>query len=346
VTDTARAALTAFAGRCSERLAQHFARWRADVPAALNPPTPADLYDAVTALTLRPAKRLRPALAYHAALCIEAELDPRVLLDACLALELLQTALLVHDDIMDRDDERRGGPAVHASMARATSDPHLGDALGILGGSLALALAQRLLCEAGLPPAATASAALDLARMQTDVIYGQHLDLIGGAPAPRVQDLKTTSYTTRGPVRFGARLAGGSPASLAALEAYATPLGRAFQTRDDLLGVFGDPRRLGKPVGADLREGRRTELVALALERADDAQAAALHVALGNPAATPAALDAACAAIEATGARRELEALIQRKTSEAVAALEGAALRDEGRQFLRGIATLLAERVA
>ena len=340
----ARAALVRFADLANARLAWHFDRWHETLPEPERRPGPSDLFEAVRDLTLRGGKRLRPALAYYAARCVGSDVADDSLLDAALSIELLQSSLLIHDDIMDRDAERRGGPTVHALMTEATGSAHVGNAIAILAGSLACALSQRLLCESGLPIPQRVAAHRELARMQELVIYGQHLDLIGGAPPDRISKLKTTSYTTLGPVLLGGAVAQASPERTASLRAYATPLGLAFQGRDNLLGVFGDPKQLGKPVGADLREGKRTELVVFALDRADAQQRQQLNAVLGNAEASQSDLDGACGILSATGAKKHLEDLIDRATERSLQALETSTLLAPGRQILGGIALLLARR--
>lgn len=341
----ARQTLAAFKSRADRRLEALAAEWIARA-ASLGDraPTPVDLVRSVTDLTGRGGKRVRPALAYHAALCFDHGLDDGALLDATLSVEVLQSYLLIHDDLMDRDPVRRGGPSAHEALSTLANDRGVGEALAVLAGDLGCAMAQELLLGDGLPPSRALAATRELARMQWEVILGQHLDIVGGAPSAVVHDLKTASYTTRGPVRLGAALAGAEAEALGRLTRYGTPLGVAFQVRDDLLGTFGKPDDLGKPVGADLRAGKRTALVELALERATGPGRKALEAVLGDPAAPDEAVAAACAVIEETGTRRDCEERVSRLTGEALAALEGCAFREEGLSFLRGLALLLADR--
>ena len=298
----------------------------------------------MTELTLRGGKRVRPALAYHAAYCFDHGLGDECLLDAALSVELLQTYLLIHDDVMDEDGERRGGPSVHVAMTRQTGSEPRGRSLAILAGDLGCAMAQELLVATTLPKERAIAAMRELVRMQWEVIQGQLLDVVGGAPPAVVQDAKTASYTTRGPVRLGAALAGADASATACLERYGTPLGQAFQLRDDLLGVFGKAASLGKPVGADIRAGKRTALVEEALAEADESQRAVLSSTLGDAAASDEDVAAACRVIEETGARRRTEALIDQLTTEALAVIADCGLREEGLSFLRGVALLLADR--
>ena len=205
------------------------------------------------------------------------------------ALELFQTYLLVHDDLMDGDDVRRGGPSLPALM-RSSFPGEQAEAMSVLAGDLAAAWAQRAAFETDLEPARVVLAARELARVHEHVVEGQILD-VGGAPrdareVEAMHALKTASYTVRGPVVIGARLAGARDAQIAALVGFADPLGVAFQLRDDVLGTFGEPGATGKPAGNDLREGKRTALVVDALRDAQAPRLSAACSAAGTP-ATP-----------------------------------------------------------
>lgn len=340
----AKDALAAFASDANARLAELFALWREELPVSGGQVTAAQLFDCVSELTLRGGKRLRPALACFAALCFDHELPNTVLLDAALSTELLQTALLIHDDIMDRDDTRRGGPTVHRQLEVATDDAHDGASLAILAGSVAYALSDRLLAETGLPDDRYRAANAELIRMKYEVLYGQLFDMVAGAPPSVIHQWKTSSYTTLGPMRLGAAVAGAPPSAIPTLAAVATPLGRAFQMRDDLLGVFGESAATGKAVGADLREGKRTDLVSYVLEHGDDGQVAAVEAVLGHPDASVEAVSAACEAIEGCGARAWVVQEIDSLTKAAIQRIERADLRSEGANLLEGVARALAVR--
>src|SRR6266508_4012706 len=170
------------------------------------------LVDALRDLTMRGGKRFRPALlvaAYHA---VDDKAPDALAFDAGAALELLQTYLLVHDDLMDRDDIRRGGPAVHAMLAHHYGSRMMGDAAALLAGDYAAAVALEALCSVKATPDRLARATLFFAQIQQDAIRGQHMDLAGRAENVEVMhDLKTGSYTVRGPMLLGAILAGASP---------------------------------------------------------------------------------------------------------------------------------------
>jgi geranylgeranyl diphosphate synthase type I len=246
---------------------------------------PVDLRDAFSYLRdylLRGGKRLRGALVLLG--CEAGGGDADDALDASLGVELLHAYLLIHDDFMDQDDVRRGGPTLH----RALGGNHLAASLAVLCGSLCEAWGYQLVLGDGRDPGQRDAAVL-VARTLEQVILGQMADL--RAPHSRelsareileVQQRKTGSYTFEMPLLVGATLAGGRPEVAAALSAYARPLGQAFQIADDLLGTFGSPEITGKPNASDLREGKRTLLVALGLEMATAEDARTLRDGLGR----------------------------------------------------------------
>ncbi|MFN9810705.1 MAG: polyprenyl synthetase family protein [Deltaproteobacteria bacterium] len=293
------------------------------------------LVDAIAGLTMRGGKRLRPA-ALHAGYraCTAGVEEPRALLDLGCALELRQSYLLIHDDWMDQDDERRGGPSVHAALRARTGQAHLGDALAILAGDLASAYAWELLVRASEGLACAPGLTQAFVRMHQEVVLGQELDLVATRDVSRMQKLKTGSYTIEGPLRLGAILGGASPEQHAALEAFGTPLGEAFQVRDDLLGAFGDPARTGKPRGNDLRAGKRTVLV-LECERASlPEERARLAAVLGRNDASEAEVLAVLSMLERTGVRARVEERLRGLLGEARRALGRSVLEARGRAQL------------
>lgn len=301
--------------------------------------------EVIADLTMRGGKRLRPALmatAYEA--CGGGE--PVALAMGGVALELLQTYLLIHDDWMDNDDIRRGGPSAHVMLGRALGSATSGAVAAILAGDFACALAQEALLSLPMPPERLRAAAAELAIIQKDVIAGQLLDTQQVArdrdELERMHDLKTGSYTVRGPFELGAILAGAGPVQREALTAIARPLGIAFQLRDDVLGTFGVAEQTGKPTGNDLRSGKRTALV-IELET-DAVGASLLQSVLGNPDAEPAAIDAVIARMETGGAKACVENRIQCMVAQVLAHLPEAPFTAHGKALIAGAANALAFR--
>lgn len=309
-------------------------------------------------------KRFRAAFCHWGYRAVRPDLsadDEAALARACGALELLHASALAHDDLMDASDTRRGRPASHRALeARHREAGWRGDAEqygaagAILLGDLLQAWADELLrrCGLGWERVGPALEVFDVCR--SEVIAGQFLDVSvqarGAADvdtAMTVLRYKSAKYSIERPLHVGAALAGGGAAELDLLTRFGLPLGEAFQLRDDLLGVFGDPATTGKPAGDDLVEGKRTVLVALALEAAPAADAALLDRSLGTP------LDDAEVArlrevVEASGAPARVEALIGELAATAVAALEpvadGPQLDPGAVAVLRGLADAVTQR--
>jgi geranylgeranyl diphosphate synthase type I len=319
--------------------------------------------DAVRALTMRGGKRLRPVLVSAAYEACAGGAEPVWSNDAVIlagaAIELLQAYLLIHDDWMDGDEVRRGGPSVHALLRTAYGDVAAGDAGAILAGDYASALAQQALSSMPTAAERIVESTLAFASIQREVIAGQIIDMRAGSnptarPGARpawstpeagvesMHDLKTGSYTVRGPLAIGAILAGASAEQRAALDRFAAPLGVAFQLRDDLLGTFGDPKATGKPAGNDVRRGKRTALVAAL---ADDAEARPLMAkAFGVSDARDADVAALVARMETSGARARVEARLAELLARADAELAAAPLGAAGKAWLQGAVKALGDR--
>ena len=309
--------------------------------------------DSLRCLVLAGGKRLRPAFSHWAFVGTGGDPDDPAIVDAGAALELLHTFALVHDDVMDGSLRRHGLDAVHVQFEQAHTAAgwrgegrRYGEGVAILVGDLAFVYADLLL-------AGVDRAVLDVwTELRTEVNVGQYLDLLGtarGKPtvgaASRICQYKSGKYTIERPLHLGAALAGGlTPARAAALTAYGMPLGEAFQLVDDLLGAFGDAGVLGKPVGDDLREGKPTRLVAIALERATGADRVLLEERVGARDLTVDEVGAIQSVLETTGARREVEATVERMTDAALAAAAAAPLAAEARVALADLAHYVADR--
>lgn len=305
----------------------------------------AELVAAVRDLCLRGGKRLRPALliAGYRASGKDEPLDPA--LDAGVSLELLQAYFLIHDDWMDGDRVRRGGPAVHALLGQRLRNRSLGEKSGILAGDYAAALAAEALSLVSIPAARRAKALACFAQMQVDAVMGQQLDVVGRAKDVEVvYAFKTSSYTVKGPLHLGAIMAGASSRVLGALAEYAKPVGIAFQLRDDLIGVFGDPSMTGKPLGSDLRSAKQTVLLRMALQRTQGNDRKTLERVLGSPRASEDSIRRAIELLEGCGARALVEARISELVSAGLQALDGSVLAPEGVELLAGAAEILTSR--
>jgi geranylgeranyl diphosphate synthase, type I len=327
-------------------------------------PEVAAMAGAARDLTLRGGKRYRSALlvAAYTGVAPGAPVEPA--LQVGVALELLQTYLLIQDDWMDGDLTRRGGPTVHAALAERLGSAHQGESAAMLASDLSWNLAFEVVASVDLPAPRVLATLRELTRVHEDVIVGQQIDMLGRAEdVEAMHALKTGSYTVRGPLVLGATLAGApvsmgpqaapnpGPASrapadaLAALARFAAPLGVAFQLRDDLLGTFGATAETGKPVGNDLRAGKRTAILAEALDggsRLSPAGSEVLGRALGRASATEAEVSAAAAALEACGARAAVTARLSRLCHEAEVLAATLPLAAPAPALLAGAAAALA----
>jgi geranylgeranyl diphosphate synthase type I len=320
-------------------------RWRAvdpDLDAALR---------MLLELVAAGGKRLRPAFCYWAFVGAGGDpTDPRVV-DAGAALELLHTFALVHDDVMDGSDLRRGLPAVHrafrerhiADAARGESR-RFGDGAAILVGDFAFIYSDMLLGD--VP--ADVRAVFD--ELRIELCVGQFLDLAATASrstdparAARIERYKSGKYTVERPMHLGATLAGRLDELAEPLSRVGLPLGEAFQLRDDVLGAFGDPSVTGKPVGDDLREGKLTPLIAAAVANADPTQQRQLER-LGDPQLTPEDIRSLQQVLVETGALAEVERTVERLVAVALHALDETPITDDARVALKELATYVAWR--
>jgi geranylgeranyl diphosphate synthase type I len=307
-------------------------------------PVADELLDAVAELTMRGGKRLRPCALFAGFRAVEPDADVSRTVDASASLELLQSYLLIQDDWMDDDEERRGGPAVHVALGKAHGDAELGARLAILAGDLASGFAWELMHRAPFPTGRRSEGMTAFADMHFEVVSGQQLDLIGHPDVARMHDLKSGSYTVRGPLSLGALLANASEQQLEVLCRFALPIGVAFQLRDDLLGAFGDPKQTGKPSGNDLRVGKNTSLVAEARARVEDGARDPLEQVLSGQASDEEAVDRARDLLQKCGARAHVETRLDALLGQARGALADAPLSSEGVEMLLELADKLGSR--
>jgi geranylgeranyl diphosphate synthase type I len=326
--------------------------WLAGVDDALAP-----VAQSITSFVLGGGKRLRPAFAYWGYRGAGGA-DSEAVVTALAALEFVQASALIHDDLIDRSDTRRGEPAMHRRFAALHDErgwvgdaTGFGDAAAILLGDLCLVWSDGLLHGSGLAPEVLARGRPVFDEMRTEVTIGQYLDVLTQASgdmsverAGQVARYKSAKYTVERPLLLGAALADAPAGVGTAYSGYGLALGEAFQLRDDVLGVFGDPDQTGKPAGDDLREGKRTYLVAAAFEAAGAADRALLTRRLGDPDLDPAGVAALREIITSSGALDRTERRIAVLTDTALASLAGADLAEEARQVLAELAVAATRR--
>lgn len=284
------------------------------------------------------------------------------------AMEIFHAAALVHDDIIDNSATRRGMPAahirfetLHSSGDWAGSGTAFGRASAILLGDLLLAWSDELVADALDTLESRESARetrREFNRMRTEVTLGQYLDILEENAWPSVADddvlsradrvivYKSAKYSVEAPLVLGAMLSGATGEQVQALREFGLPLGIAFQLRDDLLGVFGDESLTGKPSGDDLREGKRTVLIAMARSEMNDEAKLDFDSLLGSPTLTGADIQRLQKVILHSGAVDRVESLIANHTSVALDRLSAAPLGELAKEELRAMAVLLTERHA
>ncbi|HVH21687.1 MAG TPA: polyprenyl synthetase family protein [Pseudonocardia sp.] len=278
------------------------------------------------------------------------------------ALELIQACALIHDDLMDASSTRRGKPTVHVEFAARHrtagwrgQPEQFGTAVAILLGDLALSWADDLLRGSGLGAEALRRVAEPWDAMRTEVLGGPFLDVLHQATgdptehaALQIDRFKTAAYTVERPLHLGAAIAGAGPELVNAYRRFGIDVGVAFQLRDDLLGVFGDPAVTGKPAGDDLREGKCTLLLACATQRAeaagDGAALTELARTVGNPELVPDELDRMRELLTELGAVRAVERRITELTESGLAALAGVPIAEPAGDRLAELAVAATRR--
>ncbi|MBE9373125.1 polyprenyl synthetase family protein [Saccharopolyspora sp. HNM0983] len=310
-------------------------------------------------------KRIRPTFAWwgwRASGGTATGEQATAMLRAATALELLQACALVHDDLIDDSDTRRGKPTMHRTFEQQHhaggyrgDGGRFGMAAAVLLGDLALSWADDRLHSAGLPAESLVRTLRPWQAMRTEVLAGQYLDVLGQfredetpQAALQICRLKSASYTVQRPLELGAEAAGADESTLRALRRFGSDIGVAFQLRDDLLGVFGDPELTGKPAGDDLREGKRTLLVAEAVATArerDDRQALdLLRGVLADPELDETRIGRAMQLLTDLGAVDAVEKRIGELTGSAMSALESAQLAEPAATRLSELAVAVTDR--
>lgn len=345
--------------------------WRVELANPLGPGSPPappadvlldhDLPEMLHALNRTGGKRIRPSMAYWGWVACggrsgstadgASDRGAADVVRAGAALELLHIFALIHDDVMDESDSRRGQPSVHTLAAQlhlhagARGDArHFGESIAVLVGDLAHAEADHLVTELPRPMRAI------WRLLVIELVHGQSRDLTGSAAgrrdldhARRVARMKSGRYTVQRPLELGAAAAGAATAQRDALLEYGEEVGEAFALRDDLLGVWGDPRSTGKPAGDDLLSGKPTVIMALAEERLHGSARRVLRR-VGTPELSPADVTVLQSALAEQGVVEAVEARISEHVRAAGAALAGAELDEAGVAGLSGMAHLIAWR--
>lgn len=314
----------------------------------------------VKTMTLSGGKRLRPAFMYYGYIA-GGGTDRERLLRTSVSVELVHMFLLIHDDIIDRDALRHGEPTLHERYRTwgrkylGLADPsHFGDSIALIVGDMLFALGNDIIFNSGFPEKNLFAALSQMQKIVSHTVIGQARDIYieyrGRATSAEVLDMyekKTARYTIEGPLHLGSLLAGGSSDLAALLTRYALPIGTAFQIQDDILGIYGDEGRLGKPVGSDIREGKVTLLVAHVFEHADRAAKKELDLLLHKgQSLTGTDIERFRTIIQETGALEAVRTLALRLIAEGKRVLSDkqSSMASEAREFLEGVADYMAKR--
>jgi geranylgeranyl diphosphate synthase type I len=338
------------AARVDERIDRLFdtelARWRDLDPELIEP------LESLRRLVDAGGKRLRPAFCFWGFVGAGGAPEDDRVIDAGAAFELLHAFALVHDDVMDGSDTRRGKVTAHVDFGERHSvgtwrgeARRFGEGVAILIGDLSHVYADLLL------DGAHADVAPIWHELRLELNIGQYLDLLGTARADRdpamarrIARYKSGKYTIERPLHVGAALAGKFDLLSGPLTAYGDPLGEAFQLRDDVLGAFGDEDLTGKPVGQDLREGKPTPLLAAAVVRATSEADLKILDLVGTEDLSPGEVAGIQQVIVDTGALDEIETRITTLTTEAVDSLPASPLTQPAQEALTELAHYVASR--
>jgi geranylgeranyl diphosphate synthase type I len=308
-----------------------------------------EAFSILQGFTLRPSKRIRPMLAIVSYKGFGGKKESEII-KASLSVELMHSFLLVHDDIIDKDDVRRGKPTVHKEYEAKKRDSHYGASMALVVGDIAAMLGGEAIMGTRFPADRKLLALRTYNRTVINTCFGQLLDIEAEhgttteGDVRAIHSLKTAVYTVEGPMHIGALLAGASHRDLEGISAVALPLGKAFQIRDDILGLYGDEKRIGKPVGADVREGKQTLLVVRAMEAAGEHDRRFISKCLGNERLTSQQLERFRGIVVKTGSLSYCERLMRELVRESLEKLKDLKMRKEAKDFLAGLADYLISR--
>ena len=306
--------------------------------------------------TLRSGKRLRAALIAYSYLACGGK-DRKMIEELSIFIELIHNSLLIQDDIVDRDDLRRGKPTLHREFeewlgsGKTREREHFGNSLAIFGGNISCALGYEIILKSEIPDLLKIKILKIAEKMFEEVNFGEILDIyLSKAPRVKVADVykaylyKSEKYTIEAPVIIGATLAGASKKQAELLRRFALPLGLAFQIKDDFLGIFGEEKVTGKAVGADIKEGKKTILILETLKRLGPSQRVILEKALGNRNLNKKGIKMVRRLIKESGALEAEGKLLNKLTFDAKGALGQGRWQGEGQLFLERIIDFIIER--
>ncbi len=309
--------------------------------------------------TMSSGKRIRPAFIYYAYLASGGK-DSDKIVKASMSMELTHSFLLIHDDIIDKDEKRHGITTIHESykkvakkLSKEKEAEHFGNSMAMLSGDMAAAMANQIIFTSDFSSETIICALNKLQEIVYTIVPGEMLDVVlefrGQATEKEILKMyegKTSSYSFEGPLHLGTILSGYKDEKVFKIYSrYAIPLGKAFQIRDDILGVFGDEKKLGKPIGSDISEGKQTLLVAKALERGNKKQKKIIKEYLGKENLKKEELEEIRKIIRETGSLEYSQNIAEKFVSESLDALSEINFKNqEAKEFFEGIARYMVSR--
>lgn len=319
-----------------------------------------EILPVVTALQdfiLAGGKRIRPALVYYGYRLLRNDKE-RELLDMIPFAEFVQAFLLIHDDIIDNDSFRRGKPTVHKIFEQFHKKKRLrgngegfGKSVALLVGDLAQTYAIEFLLRADFPEHRKRRALMELNTVTTTTLFGQYVEVVASHKEEAtekdinlIHQLKTAKYTVESPLRIGAIVAGATETQLMEISRFAIPLGTAFQIQDDILGLFGNEQELGKPVGSDIREGKKTLLISKAMENLAPAERKYIQSCLGKQDISKEEIQKIRRLAKKSRALQYSQTLIQKLTAESKRGIEQSSFQEQTKKILLELADYLAKR--
>ena len=302
-------------------------------------------------------KRIRPIMMYWGYRAAGGT-NRKEIIRTSISIELIHAFLLMHDDIIDRDDLRHGKKTIHAHYRdhykrffRGTDAEHFGESLGIISGDFVYSLGNQVLFSSRFEPELIIRALNKLQEIvgltcvgEVQDVYMEHSRKITKTNILRMYENKTARYTFDGPLKLGAILAGANQKFCKNLENFSVPIGIAFQIQDDILGVFGDAQKTGKPVGSDIAEGKRTFLVETAMECADQATCEHIEKLLGDQNIDDQGIKEFQEILRSCGALEKTEIFMRELIAQSENALVQLHITSESRDFLRSLVVYLNER--
>lgn len=304
-------------------------------------------------------KRLRPALMYFGYLASGGK-NKAAIIRAAMSVEFLHISFLIQDDVMDRDALRHGKPTMHWAYKKYGEEKlnlnknesyHYGISQAISISDVGFEMAYKILANSSFSNKLKLRAISKLSKTIFNTAMGQMSDVLAEnlpnvleKQTLNIMEYKTARYTIYGPFSIGLTLAGKSEKDIARLRDYAVPLGVAFQIRDDILGMFGDTFVTGKPVGADLKEGKKTLLIVRALHKATPKQKQIILSGLGNKDCSERCLNEVREIIKDTGSMDYSNHLAEKLAADSKKALHKLPLSGKNKMILADIADFIVKR--